>query len=240
MWHRHGQSIDFIYVVGEPERFFGTEEVANLLAEHAGLVRVSSPDDRVCWTSATSKGPIDSVIVRHLDDDLSKLPLVITYAEGTVESRSATLAYASELAITNGLSLIPTGDSSIRWTRDPHDYAPARVIGAVKIVDLEAHDGVLGGGGQFGSLPGAEVDRAIGKVVVHREDGGKRPHTHSHPPDDPRTQEPETLLLPEDLEPAFVPSVSWFSHGCPLQSRRPLCALRQTQDGPSLETGSHP
>ena len=119
MWHRHGQCVDFIYVVGEPERFFGTEEVANLLAEHAGLVRVRSPDDRVCWASAASKGPVDSVMVRQLDEDLGKVPLVITYAEGTVERRAATFAYASELALTNGLSLVPTGDSSIRWTRDP-------------------------------------------------------------------------------------------------------------------------
>ena len=55
MWHRHGQSIDCVYVVGEPERFFGGEEVASLLAEHAGLVRVRSPDDHICWT--TTKDP---------------------------------------------------------------------------------------------------------------------------------------------------------------------------------------
>jgi hypothetical protein len=116
-WHRHGQSIDFVYVVGEPERFFGTKEVANLLAEHAGLVRVPSPDDRICWASAASTGPVDSVVVRDLDEDLTKLPIVITYAEGTVERRAATMAYASELALSNGLSLVAMGDGTIRWTR---------------------------------------------------------------------------------------------------------------------------
>ena len=50
VWHRQFHTIEILYVEGLPDQHVGTEAVAEAFARDAGLRRLPTQSDRVCWT----------------------------------------------------------------------------------------------------------------------------------------------------------------------------------------------
>jgi hypothetical protein len=56
LWHQRGHRIEVIYVEGAADHFVGTEAIAAVLADDAGLSLVASPVDYRRWSR---RGPLD-------------------------------------------------------------------------------------------------------------------------------------------------------------------------------------
>jgi hypothetical protein len=50
VWHQRGHRIEVIYVEGAADHFVGTEAIAGVLADDAGLSLVASPVDFRRWS----------------------------------------------------------------------------------------------------------------------------------------------------------------------------------------------